>query len=244
MTVALTAHVAKGTAGTSTAIDTTAANLIVVTSVGFGANSFGTLTDSKGNTWTLRINFLTGGAGYATGVWECVNPTVGTGHTFTITGGSFPSFCVAAFSGVATSSPFGASTTAQVTVGNTSIQPGSLTPSTNGSLVLTTMTLSDGITGTVSINSSFTITNQNPHTGSAEGSALAYLVQATAGAVNPAWTYSGSTNTVGATQLYYLPAPGVAAPIPGPAVFPLIGLSAAIAKIIERRNSGFNGELD
>ena len=88
------------TGGTSSGIDTTGTTLLLVWIMcyqGSGSNApypsgAGQFTDSKSNTWTMRQNFSCGANGgtqdFHLYLFECVSPTVGTGHTFTITTGN------------------------------------------------------------------------------------------------------------------------------------------------------------
>lgn len=174
---------------TTSPIDTTGATLLVI--VEGRAGAVVTPTDSKGNTWT-KLNTVTGVA--ISAIYYSANPTVGTGHTFTVTGsGNFPALTVAAFSGVVAVSPFD-----QQSVGDTgtvtSIQPHSVTPSENNELIVTGLEIS-GVVGSLAVDSSFTIIDNIPFVNSNSfGVALAYLVQGTAAAVNPTWSWTTSTN--------------------------------------------------
>lgn len=105
MAFSLIAHGANGGTATvatlASAINTTGANLLVV-SVGSqpGSVTAPTLTDSKSNTWTLIKAQV--GSDVRTGLYAALNPTVGTGHQFTVTSAmdaaANPSLEVLAFS--------------------------------------------------------------------------------------------------------------------------------------------------
>ncbi len=91
-----------GTSGTSTAIDTTGATIIFIHVAGMDNY---TLSDSKGNTY---LGLSPQGTNAVSRLWFKPSPTVGSGHTFTITNtGSFTAAVVdvAAFSGVVATSP-------------------------------------------------------------------------------------------------------------------------------------------
>lgn len=195
-TISLVAHVLAETAGqagpaTTSAINTTGANFIVI-GVSTNAPTGGTITDSLTgcaspcNTW-IRLTAQQVGTNAGTVLFFSANPTVGTNHVFVYTNANqYPSLAVAAFSGVATSSPKdqenGANSGASQ-VG--SLQTGSVTPSANNELVVTSIASSGS--PTFSINSSFTITDQTP-SGGGFWLALGYLIQTTATAVNPTWS--------------------------------------------------------
>jgi hypothetical protein len=78
------------------------------------------------------------------------------------------------------------------------LQTGSVTPSENNE-VLIAGTGIEGTGRTATINSSFTITDGIAGDGATRmGGYAAYLIQTTATAVNPTWTYSGAVTRVAA----------------------------------------------
>lgn len=195
MTIALVANaaVAGANGGTTGAINTTGATLLVV-AISESAGGQVTVSDNKSNTWTV----LTGqdGSQPDSRIYYVANPTVGAGHTFTSTGGStFSVLSVAAFSGVVTTLPFDQQNgSSAAPYSNTTAKPGSITPTQDNEVVVCGFgTVSDP--GTLTIDSGFAITNQTPFTGGTNyGGALAYLIQSTAAAVNPEWGFTGTVN--------------------------------------------------
>lgn len=197
MSFTLVAHTAANgaTSGgvTTSSINTTGADFLVLIVSDYQATTASTPTDSKSNTWTALTPQATGVFNRCK-IWYCKNPTVGSGHTFTYTlTAGFSSLAVAAFSGSDTSSPFdqqnGASTS-----GATTIQPGSVTPSQANELIV--VGLAETNSGSVSINGGFTISDQVDYVpGTAFGVSLAYLIQTTATAENPTWTWVASTES-------------------------------------------------
>jgi len=176
---------------TTTAIDTTGANFLVLSLV-TGISS-GAISDSNGNTWSPLTQYSDGFGDRYCQLFYVANATVGAGHTFSVTGiANFPSLFIAAFSGVA-SSPFDVEN-GNTNAVNTSVQPGSITPGANNELIITGLQYSDSSTPTV--NSSFTITDFLPGgvTFGQEGGALAYLIQTTATAENPTWSWTSNSN--------------------------------------------------
>jgi hypothetical protein len=173
-----------GTTVTTAGIDTTGANLIVLEVVHLqGTNP--TVSDFYGNTWT-PLTLRNAGGGHASRLHYCLSPSVGSGHTFTASQStSFPSIHVEAFSGVgAYDQESGAG------AGSGTVQPGSLTPPSNGALFV--CGLGNGGGSGATINSSFNKTSGLDTSGGNHfGGAIAYLIQGTAGAVNPTWS---STN--------------------------------------------------
>lgn len=180
---------------TTTGITTTGANLIVI---GLSTNTGGVvaLTDSKGNTWTpLTAKAVTSNG--TSQMFYCFGPTVGTGHTFTNAGSSnFCSIFVQAWSG-AQSAPFDVQNGATNAAAST-LATGSITPTVNNEVVISHFMFS--VAGTASVNSGLTISNQtNFGSGNNYGGAMGYIVQTTAGAINPTWTSGGGATGLAAT---------------------------------------------
>lgn len=182
--------------GTSAPVDTTGANLLVVSAAWFTADT--PPTDSFSNVWTEAIAESAGGFGL--GIYYALNPTVGANHTFSLSG-QFASGSMQAFSGVlAVGTSVG-----NATGSGSSAQPGSLTPASNGTLLVAAISENAAPTDlSVVVNSSFTLTTQQPFTsGQFFGSAAAYLVQGTAAAVNPTFSWTGSASQVNAAMVQF-----------------------------------------
>lgn len=191
MTFALVAHSAvQGTSGgTTAAVDTTGANILIAY-VGAFVLSSAVVTDSFSNTW-LPLTANTGGSSCSGQLFYAKNPTVGTGHTFTLGSVSFATLTISAFSGADTSSPFDVQSTGN-TPGSGSVQPGSITPSNANSLIVCGCTPNDSSSGNPTVSSGFTITDSLGYAiGTAEGGAQAYQIQTTITAVNPTWSWGG-----------------------------------------------------
>lgn len=187
---------ADGTGATVTTpgVDTTGATLLVAVVSDWPSTGPSGISDSKGNTWrtlTSRVTTVRNRILYA---WDHGGTalSVGSGHTISTTSGNFQTIDFLAFSGTQTSSdPLGQQN--GTTANAASVSAGSITPATNGEVIIAGVG-EDG-SNTLSINSGFTITNQDPFVGGAHfGGAAAYLVQATAAAINPAWSAAGSFN--------------------------------------------------
>lgn len=207
--IALVAHTkvtpAGNSGGTSPAIITTGANLIVL-GVAYANSHTVTISDSKGNTYTaLNTATTTAQVGL---LYYCLNPIVGSGHTFTIgTSSSQQSMCIAAFSGVKTASAFDQQNANTSLVAGTTVQPGSVTPSVANSLVVTMHSAAFiDLGGGVSVDSGFSQTDYVPLVASTSyGTSLAYLVQGAAAAINPTWTDSVSNSFKVATIATFKP---------------------------------------
>ncbi len=214
---ALVSHVmAQSTGGayiTTAAINTTGADLIVVAGVQ-GASIANVVTDSKGNTWT-PLTVRTGGTSKLR-LYYCLNPTVGTGHTFSFNGGvtDYQSMAVAAFSGAKTTLAFDVENGA-ITAGASSLQPGSVTPSENGELVI--FAIGGGPASSLACDTG-TLTDEGVWSSGAHYAVgLRYEIQTTATAVNPTWSWAGSVDAEAAIATFKsIPGGGVAGLVPAP----------------------------
>lgn len=216
MAISLVAHTLTQSGSTTSAINTTGATLLVMC-IGYYGGSGGSVapTDSKSNTWVHLSDQGVAAIPGAGTVYYVINPIVGTSHTFTDTS-SQATIAVMAFSGIDTTSPFD-QTNGNFTAGVT-CQPGSITPTANGELIV----LGGGYTpGTnFSIDSGFTAVDFAAAIfGVNQGGFSGYFVQTTAGAINPTVTSTDSNNGIsviiasfkssggGATRGLYLPTP-------------------------------------
>lgn len=197
------------TATSSPGVDTTGATIIIIHTArysGAGAGSIA-ISDSKGNSWTALTE--QSNAEGSSRIYYCINPIVGSGHTFTATGITIAvAVQVAAFSGI--NPAFGAETGALTHTG-TSLATGSLTPSANGALIISGFSAETAQTGTLSVSASLTISDQAAGAGGLnENGALAWFEQSTAGAINPNWTWVGSASReAAATLAVFVPSPAV-----------------------------------
>lgn len=105
MAIALVSSASAGglNGATTSSIDTTGATLLVI-AIAYNTGS-PTVSDSKSNTWTAATAYNNGSLYLR--YYYAVNPTVGTGHTFTITAtGLAPAILAMAFSGADTVTPY------------------------------------------------------------------------------------------------------------------------------------------
>lgn len=207
MTIALVASTQIASApsqGPSPGINTTGATLLVGIYTWFGSGNSAP-TDTYSNTWST----LTVESGGINAVYWYAFPTsgqVGTGHSFTANV-SNAAAQFAAFSGTVQTGydqfNGGSNTSASDT-----FQPGSITPSANGALVLSGMCYNTWNMG-ATVDSGLTITTSNTITGGYYfGAALAYLVQSTAAAINPTWTADPTANQWSGSNVSFLSAGG------------------------------------
>jgi hypothetical protein len=190
MAILEVAHVAAsstdGDTVTTGAIDTTGANLLVVY-VAYAQGTSPAISDSKSNSPYTALTERNAAASFAGRLHYFLNPSgVGSGHTFTATASSsFPSIYAVAYSGVLA---FDQESGAGGSGG--SVQPGSLTPPSDGALFVCGLSDSDGSTDTIDL--SFDKRDGLDLVGGqAFGGALAHLIQGSAAARNPTWSTGG-----------------------------------------------------
>jgi hypothetical protein len=193
----LVAHTAAAstntTSVTTTAINTTGANLIVVGVCNFNDPSL-VPTDSAINTWTACTPYKSTTANfYAAQIFYCYSPATSSSHAFGANQtSSYPSIAVMAFSGSA-ASPFDQENGFGTISSVTSIQPGSVTPTANNELIATLVGFGNASSATATADSGFTTTDSIGNLSNSVGIGMAYLKQTTAAAVNPAWSWTGSS---------------------------------------------------
>lgn len=187
------------TGGTSSALNTTGANLLVLTISPWSEVSGISVSDSKGNTWNALTNRV--GIGPATRIYYCVPSSVGSGHTFTVSASAnfFGQIGVLAISGAAASplySEIGGT-------GNSPLSAGMLSPPEDGCLIVTSVCTYTS-SHSHSIGGGFTSSTTNYVSGVTMGGGYAYLIQSAAAAVTPTWTWTNSTGA--AASALFLPA--------------------------------------
>jgi len=193
------AKINGATGGTTAGINTTGAKLIVI-HAGYAATI--TISDSKGNTWTPAT---AAGLSPNAQFFYCNNPTVGTGHTFTIAGaGTVSSIVVSAWSVTGTASLDSQGSAGNPPgVANSQFSTVSFTPTTNNCLLIGGCAFSSGgfVSGFTPGSGWTSIDAQDYVSGTSYGSSQVYKIQTTATAVptseHPAsWgTITGATYT-------------------------------------------------
>lgn len=178
---------------TTPAINTTGADLIVVVESYYNPKTGAVLSDAAGNAFTLATSQNNANAIGAGAIYFVQAPVTNASDTFTLTrtaGSVYASIDVFAVSGSA-ANPLDQVNGAVLTTSGTSLQTGSITPSQNGELVIAALAMGDN-SSAYTVNGGFTISDSvNWAYGSGEGSALGYLEQGTAAAVNPTFSWTG-----------------------------------------------------
>lgn len=194
--------------------DTTSASLIMLVVTGYNMSGV-TPTDSASNTWTGLTYYANAGL-RGCKIWYCVNPTTSANHTFTAYqayGG--PAIAAMAFSGTATSSPFdteNGSTHDGADI--SSFQPGSVTPSEDGSLFVCGIAINAAVP-VPSIDQGFTISGMSSgHPDYFHGTIGAgYLIQGAAAARNPTFSWSGVGEPTASIAVFKPAGAGAAKPV-------------------------------
>lgn len=201
MAFAEVAHLSEGTTadgGTTSAINTTGAAVLVAILAWYPGGGTPTFADSKGNTWvplTIRENLQNAAACRV--LYVISGAVVGSGHTFTASGtGVYPSIHVIAFSAsgvVSFDLQNGAGSNGIVAT----FQAGAITPSADNALVIAGTAIGD-VQSISSINGGFTQYSVGTSDGNYVGGGIASLVQGAAASANPTWTYSSDTTAAAA----------------------------------------------
>lgn len=189
--IGTTQNAVFGVSGGNTTLNTSAATLLIVVLDYYKAGGRN-LTDSNSNSWTEVALGVDASTNCASVMYYCENPTVGASHTFYTTS-QYCGLTIICVSGEAT-------TSYDVSNGRggydaspyTTFQPGSVTPSQNNSLVITSA-YQAAPTGAVTTPSGYT-SIANWAFGTAYPGGVAYQIQTTATATNPTWGVSATSN--------------------------------------------------
>ncbi len=184
----VTAQSSGGGTFTSSDINTTGADTIFVVKSWYQGGTEPTLTDSvssTSNTWVCSLASYTEATVNSERLCYAKNATVGANHNFTMTGAvAYAGIAVLAVSGGHLTSPAdqhdGLATSGVNYTGHT------ITPSEDNEIVIVGL----GTTGDTISMSGYTVYAANYNAGNAEGVAIGFKIQTTAGSENPSWTVS------------------------------------------------------
>lgn len=173
------------------ALDTRGASLLTITSSFSDVTALPTLTDSRGNTWT-RLTYYETTVSLGVNIWYTPNPLTAATHTATISGSnlfSSGSFC--AWTGTVLADVFDAQNgTSSGSSTVVSIQPGAITPSRAGCLLLAVMGQNGTVSG-VSVDGGFVSIHSISFVGGSNyGHYTAYLIQGVPASINPLWAWT------------------------------------------------------
>ncbi len=176
---------------TTNSVDTTGATLLVASIQWYpGITTDTVLTDSKSNTWNALTKKSVGGISKI--MYWSIPTSVGASHTFTSAASEiYSSLEVTAWSGTHATTPFDQQN-GSTFQNDATVQPGSVTPTEDNELVVCSV----GITGNVTtqtalaIDGGFTIQEEINRVSNNMAGAQAYLIQTSAAAANPTWTWT------------------------------------------------------
>jgi hypothetical protein len=195
--------------GTTSAIDTTGATLLIAAISYYDLGSGVNLSDSKSNTWTLVSPEADEGYTRMAVYVATGSITVGSGHTVTQNGGTtLTSVSFSAWSGTH-ASPVDQENEGVAGAGSSTIQPGSITPTQDGSLVICAVAFeptSNPFTGLPSSDdASMSLLGEAWTNTNGFGITVRYKIQATAAAINPTVTYGDTCAKIAAKAISFLP---------------------------------------
>lgn len=186
---AASAGSSDGNSVTTSGVNTAGVDLIVLAVASYQAVADPTISDSKGNTWTPRTSYASDVSKLK--IYYAVNPTVGSGHTFTASqSGSYPSIIVLGFSG-SHATPFDQEN-GNTSASASSLATGSVTPTEDNELIIMAACHSadisscdEGTGGPLLV----AYVNGEHFAGGADAE-----IQTTAAAINPTWTFAAAAS--------------------------------------------------
>jgi hypothetical protein len=161
-----------GWATHSVNVNTTGADCIILMSTAY--NETMNVSDSRSNTWTHLTRY---GSGLTARISYCLNPSVGTSHSLISTDGA-SGLGYVLLSGV---NAFGSQN------GSSTNVTGSVTPATDGSVIVTAYAPSASSGYTVS-PTDFAVSIKNFVAGQCVGIGLGVFIQATAASISATWS--------------------------------------------------------
>jgi arginine exporter protein ArgO len=173
-------------------LNTTGANAIAIAVASFSVIS--TVTDNMGNGNAKALTAAPGGSpSNQLFYWQV--PNVGSGHTFTISGGPlYASACVYVMSNVS-GTYSGPQSASSAGYGSASCQAGSITPASGPQVIIAGFGVY-GPSGAPTLDSSYTLgAYQGGTPGVAFGEATGYIIQSAGAATNPKWNWSNGATS-------------------------------------------------
>ncbi len=154
------------------------------------------ISDSLNNKWTSLTEQTDGGSRHVS-IYYSTEATTGSAQTVTVTNfeNDYIAVTAACYSGVALASVDQSTGTANTNQGLT-CQPGSITPTQNNELIITGVA-NNNSNWTPTLNQSFILRAQsaNAVNNAAVDSFMGELIQGTAAAVNPTFTFTGANDS-------------------------------------------------
>jgi len=200
-------------------IDSSTSGFVAVAVSDYAGASLGTVLSRDAHGPTALTSYTDGASVCRSTIYYFANYSGRANDYWQYSGGTtFPSIAVIGFSAVVTSSPYDSGTNHGAgNTGLTNLQTGSASPSQGGDVLLAALAVNSGASDTYTIDSSFHIQEHQANVAAnALGITFAYLIQTSASAVNPkfSWqTSQGAAATIAAFKAASPPAGGTGAPI-------------------------------
>ncbi len=193
------ASAAAGATATTAGVTTTGGNLIVIAASNFASTVY-VITDSKSNTYTAITNYAGGSSNVK--LFYCLNPTVGSSHTFSGVG-AYIAISAIAFSGAKATSALDQTNGAGSASNSATQATGSITPSEDNELLITADS-NRGAAATQTCAGSVGYTTPSSgkiafSAGNNMGVAIGYIIQTTLFADNATWTTNPAGPDIAAT---------------------------------------------
>lgn len=205
----VTAQTSNNNDVTTGGIDTTGADLIILGVVNAVAAAANVISDSKSNTWITVPPGDHATSAVRLQTYYAKSPTVGTGHTFaasTVTN-SLPCLFVIAVSGAHLTAPLDQDAGNVEQASANTLLAGSNDPTNADELMVAIIGLNNGHSG-MGIDSGYTVELSNPSI-VGFGGALAWKINTTGAAENPAFTWTvNSTHLVASHTSWFTAAGG------------------------------------
>lgn len=180
--------------GTTSAIDTTGADLFVLFAA--FANGSPTVSDSQGNTWTALTSRAAGSN--RARLYYCIGPTTNASHTFTFTAtGLAGAFSIQAWSSGGGTPVFDVESGGSATA-TTSGVGSNLTPTQNDALVIIGVGLAASVSSFAAAGANTLVNHANFVGGTSYGVGDGYIHQSTAATISAATTLFSWTTSVSA----------------------------------------------
>jgi hypothetical protein len=166
--------------------NTTGGNLMVIVATAVSAT--GPAPTLSPSACTLNGLIVQEDSSNSERIWYCYGFTPSASQTVQITGGTYyPALTVYIFGGTVGST---VDKQAGANGNATSCQPASITPSNNGEVIVSGFTVAAAISG-LSVSGGMSTPTLVPYTsGTNLGNSAAYLIQTTAAAIQPQWSWS------------------------------------------------------
>jgi hypothetical protein len=183
---------------TTSAINMVGANLLIVNCTWLTSAGSVVVTDSSSNTW-IPLTSVVSSQGFSSRLFYAQSAITTSSQTFTASIGAtniFAALIVAGFSGALPSGTFDQQNSAMSFAAVTTQQPGSITPTGNGELIISNLGYNNATTPPT-INSGFSILENVTFAGGVNyGASMAFLIQGTASPINPTWAFTSTTGPV------------------------------------------------